>query len=163
MSARIAATAAIVVLGLASGASHASPRSAGAVYVAPPAARTVARADALAGAHRSLRAALQDPPGVHLVAERQHAHAVLVVIGAGAGAGELRQMFRALDPGIMAPPVLIGKHEHYIGALLTVGSCSEAGSGAADPAESCVRRVFVGADAHTLAADIRDWLARHAR
>lgn len=122
---------------------------------------------------------------VRLVDRSQSSDAVLTVLGRGTGHVELTAALNGLDRSVVAPPVMIRATERYIEAMLTVGSCGEAGTSAASQsrAASCYRKIFVGvgftdrnarqgvtrpasnswkACADALARDVQAWVTQNA-
>jgi hypothetical protein len=122
---------------------------------------------------------------VRLVDRSQSSDAVLTVLGRGTGHVELTAALNGLDRSVVAPPVMIRATERYIEAMLTVGSCGEAGTSAASQSRSasCYRKIFVGvgvtdrharqgvtrpasnswkACADALARDVQAWVTQNA-
>lgn len=152
------------------------------VFVTLPMAGGFADATfALVDAQSAVRQSLSASGGVRLVEDARDADVVVTVLGRGKGDVELTVALRALDGGVVAPPVPIGESERYIEVMLSIGACAPVQQPTApDEAEGCYRRVFVGvgysdldsrervkrprlnsweACANALARDIRSWLA----
>jgi hypothetical protein len=122
---------------------------------------------------------------VRLVDRSQRSDAVLTVLGRGTGHVELTAALNGLDRSVVAPPVMIRATERYIEAMLTVGSCGEAGTSDASQSRSasCYKKIFVGvgftdrsvrqgvtrpasnswkACADALARDVQAWVTQNA-
>jgi hypothetical protein len=158
----------------------------GTVFVTLPMTKGFADAtDDLVETHGFVHEALGALDTVRLVDRLEDSDAVLTVLGRGTGHVELTAALNGIDRGVVAPPVMIRATERYIEAMLTVGSCGEAATSAANQSKStsCYRKIFVGvgftnrnvrqgatrptsnswkACADALARDVQAWVTQNA-
>ncbi|HEU5256985.1 MAG TPA: hypothetical protein VFU28_13410 [Vicinamibacterales bacterium] len=120
---------------------------------------------------------------VRLVDRLQDSDAVLTVIGRGTGYDELTAALAEVNRDVVVTPVLLHARERYIEAMITVGSCGEAGTNAWSESNSasCYRKVFIGLGDHNVpqgvpkaaqntwvicadavARDVQAWIAQNA-
>ena len=139
--------------------------------------------DALVETKGFVHEALGGVETVRLVDHVQDSEAVLTVLGRGTGYVELTAVLQGLDPSVVVSPVMLHANERYIEAMLAVGSCGEAATGATKESKSpsCYRKIFVGLDdrdarqaakkgapgpwtvcANALARDVQAWVAQNA-
>ena len=139
--------------------------------------------DDLVAAQGLIHEALDAVETVRLVDRLQDSDAVLTVLGRGTGYVELTAALQALDPSVVASPVMLHANERFIEAMLTVGSCGEAATNATSQSKStsCYRNIFIGlgdrdvrqgarraarnswtACANALARDVQAWVTQNA-
>jgi len=139
--------------------------------------------DALVETQRFVHDALGAGDTVRLVDRPQDSDAMLTVLGRGTGHVELTAALQAIDPNVVAPPVMLHATEPYIEAMLTVGSCDDAATNPTRESKSlsCYRKIFVGLDdrdvrqaakkgalhpwtvcANALAKDVQAWVTQNA-
>jgi len=155
-----------------------------ALFVALPMTNGFADAtDALVETKGFVHEALAGVETVHLADRLQESDAVLTVLGRGTGYVELTAALQGIDPGVVAPPVMLHANERYIEAMLTVGLCGDAATNAMKETRSpsCYRKIFVGLGDHearqgipkalqnswticanALARDVQAWVTQNA-
>ena len=139
--------------------------------------------EALVEIQRVVHDALESSEAVRLVDRLQDSDVVVTVLGRGTGYTELTAALQGIDPGVVAPPVVLHAQERYIEVMLTVGSCGDAETSATreSTSTSCYRRIVVGVGDHevrrgvtkaaanswttcadALARDVQAWVAQNA-
>lgn len=139
--------------------------------------------EALVETQRVVHEALESSEAVRLVDRLQDSDVVVTVLGRGSGYMELTAALQGIDPGVVAPPVVLHAQERYIEVMLTVGSCGDAATSATreSTSTSCYRRIVVGVSDHevrrggtkaaanswttcadALARDVHAWVAQNA-
>ena len=139
--------------------------------------------EALVEAQRFVHQALEATEAVRLVDRQQDSDVMVTVLGRGTGYMELTAALQGIDPSVVAPPVMLHAQERYIEAMLTVGSCGDAGTSATreSTSASCYRKIVVGVGDHevrrgatrtatnswttcadALARDVQAWVAQNA-